>query len=356
MASSSGNPNPDAAWVHRYRALRFKLALAVAALALIFGAVMLLKDKLLTIDPGKGTPIGWSVRTNDHIATLIQTLEAYTPSPNRDHSKDTYAVSLFIVPLDGSKPQLVPISSGHGGNTLGLARVLGGDGFTIWYNVNGVGGVDLKDFEPLTGAALKDAPPSNLQGALPHPLAPRIGASLAAGFFVNDREWLGLLSAEEAGGAYAPGKWLRPITHAEEGKVMRRFHRGTVGDDSGHGSRRIEAMASIGDAEYLNAAFLRMAEDSLPLRPRDPDGALMLHTSAPGLKGTALVSRVSVDGRILWQTDTGIDRFTLSQILPGQRSVAFVGTRPPVSGKVSEPLLLIVDNGTGAATTHSLWR
>ena len=34
--------------------------------------------------------------------------------------------------------------------------------------------------------------------------------------------------------------------------------------------------------------------------------------------------------------------------------MAFVGTRPMVPDKVSEPLLVIVDNRTGAVVTHSL--
>ena len=44
------------------------------------------------------------------------------------------------------------------------------------------------------------------------------------------------------------------------------------------------------------------------------------------------------------------------EILPGETSFAFVGTRPPVPDQLSEPLLVIVDNATGRAITHSLWR
>ncbi len=66
---------------------------------------MWFKNTVHTIDPGKGPPIRLSVRTDTHIAALFKTLEAYIPSPNGDHSKDTYAVSLFLVPLDGSDPR-----------------------------------------------------------------------------------------------------------------------------------------------------------------------------------------------------------------------------------------------------------
>ena len=88
----------------------------------------------------------------------------------------------------------------------------------------------------------------------------------------------------------------------------------------------------------------------------EPDGALMIYTSEPGLKGRLMVARVDTAGTILWKVDTGIDRFKLSQILPGKDSFAFVGTRPPVPDKLSEPLLVIVENRTGAVVTHSLWQ
>jgi hypothetical protein len=68
------------------------------------------------------------------------------------------------------------------------------------------------------------------------------------------------------------------------------------------------------------------------------------------------MSRVDTQGRIIWKVDTGIDRFKLSQILPGDAATAFVGTRLPVPDKVPEPLLVIVEHATGALVSHSLWQ
>ncbi|MBK7944605.1 MAG: hypothetical protein IPJ85_04520 [Flavobacteriales bacterium] len=343
------------AWYARYRKLRLMLALVVGAIALIFAAVMWFATKALSINPGKGTPIGWSVRIDGHVATLIQTLEPYIPSPNRNHGNDTYSIGIFLVPLDGSKPRLVPISGGHKAGSLGLVQILGSDGYNMWFDANAVGAVDFKSYELLTGADLRDAPPSNLKGALPNRLSPRIEASLSTGFFINDNEWFGVLSPEEAQGEYAPKKWLRRITHAESLKRMRRFHRGTLGD-SYDDRRQIVAMEPIDDIEYLNAAFLRFDDKSEPFRMQDPDGALMLHTSEPGMKGTLMVSRVGTGGRIIWQVDTEIDRFKLSQILPGEDATAFIGTRLPIPNKVPEPLLVIVEHNTGKVATHSMWQ
>jgi hypothetical protein len=99
-----------------------------------------------------------------------------------------------------------------------------------------------------------------------------------------------------------------------------------------------------------------MHADAEPLRIDGPASALMVHTVKPGLSGRLVVSRVDMDGRLLWTTETGLDRFSVSQILPGEKAFAFVGTRPPVEGKLSEPLVVLVDNATGGLTVHSLWR
>ena len=69
-----------------------------------------------------------------------------------------------------------------------------------------------------------------------------------------------------------------------------------------------------------------------------------------------MVARVDATGKILWKTDSGIERFKLAQILPDARNLAFVGTRPPIPNKVPEPLLVIVDNQTGAVSTSTLWK
>jgi hypothetical protein len=74
------------------------------------------------------------------------------------------------------------------------------------------------------------------------------------------------------------------------------------------------------------------------------------------LSGVLLVTRVDEDGRVIWTADTGLDRFTLRQILAGDGVSAFIGARPPQPGKLSEPLLVFVAHDTGAVRVESLWR
>ncbi|MCC7063740.1 MAG: hypothetical protein IT456_13115 [Planctomycetes bacterium] len=59
---------------------------------------------------------------------------------------------------------------------------------------------------------------------------------------------------------------------------------------------------------------------------------------------------------MLWQVDTGIERFALAQILPGADRTAFLGTKPRRPDKVPQPLLVLVDHTSGRLVTHSLWR
>lgn len=352
MEKSVRTQADEAAWYYRLRDFRLKLALGIGAIAIVVAFVLGLGKRALSIDPGKGTPIGYALRTDAYVAALIQTLEPYIPSPDRDHGKDTYGISLFIVPLDGSKPKLVPVRDGLSPNSFGLAKVIGSDGRTLWFDVNGIGGVDLRSYELLKPGEVRDPyVPMNAS-----PIAPSVGDHLSAGLITGPGIWFGLHSPAELEGGFATKKFVRRVVRQEEAKEMRRFHRGTLDvpvDDKYH---QILSMTPLNDAQYLSAAFLRMDKSSEPFRLSDPEGALMVFTSAPGVQGTVVMARVDLEGNVLWSTDTGIDRFALQQILPGDGSTAFVGVRPREEGKVPEPLLVIVEHISGTARTVTLWQ
>lgn len=352
MGNTANDHREAAAWYQRYRHLRLKFALglgAFAVVALLFGW---LKNTMLTIDPGPGTPIGPSVRTDTHIATLIQTLEPYVPSLHRDPGKDRYAISIHLVPLDGDDPQLVPIRGELAPNEFALAKLLGSEGHTLWYDVNGEGAIDLRSY---TVIGTPPPVPAALQGRVLAHRPPEPDAFLAAGLITGPGVWLGLHSSEELQRDYATGKFVRRVVRQESAKQMRRFHRGTLEDAVDGKYHRIRTMQALDTMGYLNAAFLRMDDRSEPLRIAGPESVLMVHTSAPGAQGTLIVSRVDLDGKSRWSVDTGIDRFQLSQVLPGVEAFVFIGTRPPVPDQVSEPLVVIIENTTGKAITRSLW-
>lgn len=344
---------PDVSWFGRWRRLRLMLALGVLAAAVLLGGIAWLGRKVLTVDPGKGTPIGLAVRTGTHVATLIRTLEPYVPSLHRDHSKDRYAIGVFVVPLDGTAPSLVPVAGGLAPNEFALSKILGSDGRSLWFDVRRVGAIDLATFAVRTPGG---AAPRDLVGAAATPLPEGPDALLSAGFLTGPQRWLGLHSTSEVERDYRPGQFVRRVVRQADGRAQRQFFVGTLDPESGEPYRRILVMEPLGGATYPNAAFLRMDGRSEPIRLGNPEGALMVFSSAAGPKATVTVARADTAGALLWTVDTGIDRFALRQILPGARSVAFVGPRPSVPDRVPEPLLVLVANDTGTLTTHSLWQ
>jgi hypothetical protein len=358
--TGSAPPLPTARasdFMTRLRRLRSALAAVVFVLAALAAGAIWLAERFLSIDPGKGTAIGSTVRTDRFTATMIQNLEPYIPSLHRDHSLDRYSLSIFLVPLDGGATHLVRVREGMGGNSFGLARILGSDGRTLWYDINGVGAIDLQTFAPLGEHALRATqPPASLLGPIPLRFANEPATFLAAGYLVAPRTFVGLLSDAELAREYQPGKFVRRVVRAESMKASRRFYRARLDPDTSGNYHRIVSLAPLGDAQYWNAAFLRPGDNAEPFRLTGPDGGLMIYTSDPGLKGTTKLARVDDSGAILWDVDTGIDRFLLSQILPGERSTVFVGPRPMVPDQLSEPLLVIVDHATGKSSTHSLWQ
>lgn len=400
---SSSPTSGDAAWVRRYGELKGRLGAIGLIVVLVFGALLWFKTRVLVVQPGKGTPLGSTVRTATHLVTLIDQLQPYTPSLHHDPSTERYTLSVLLVPLDGGAPQLVQLERDLQPGSYRLARVIGSDGRTLWIAANALYGVDLASGARVTAAQVQRASPDLdprvvadtrrmdiVDGRLQllnddhsaawaldpatrraTPVTPRNVARplsdppltlyQAAGLRTSSAAWLGLQSQADLDGEYRPGRWLRAVESATDTpRELRRLVRGQLGDlDSSGELRRIVAMAPVAATEYRNASFLRRDERSEPVRVADPDSVLMLHTSGDGTGtgSTLLVSRVELaSGALRWTRDTGLHRFALAQILPGETTTVFVGTRPPVPDQLSEPLLVILDHASGQATTHSLWR
>lgn len=346
------HPPPDVLFLRRFSSLKAALGIVLLVVALIFGGMMWLGEKVLSVAPASGVPLNACLRTDTHIATLIQSTDPHLPEITGRGGNTTTSISILLIPLDGSQPKKILVAEGLTPNQYALAKVLGSNGAVLWFDVNGIGGVDLRRYELLEPAEVRD--PYVPESAWPFAITP--DTYLSAGFMVARGQWYGLHSAEEIQGELAPKKFVGRVVQQEDAKQMRRFHRAELDVPVEDKYHRILSITALNEYEYFNAAFLRLDDTSEPLRLSDPDGALMIYTSEPGLKGTLMVARTDLDGNIIWKVDTGIDRFKLSQILPGKDSFAFVGTRPPVPDKLSEPLLVIVQNGTGKMDTHSLWQ
>ena len=400
-AAAPATPTLEAkaeAFVRRYSKLKAMVGLGLLVVALIMAVILLIGKKVLMVAPASGVPLNECVRTSTHIASFIQYTDPHLPRVTGRGGDETTSISILLIPLDGTGPKVVPVVSGLDGNGYTLSRIMGSDGHTLWFDCTGLFGVRLSDYELIGPKQLHAANPSIdpkwwedprgadiIDGRLhimnddrsaaldldpttwkaasvtPKPSNARFERheptdQLAVGFITSAGTWLGLHSTEELAGEFAEKEWIKRVEGAEDAKQQRRFFSTTLERSSEGDHFRIMRMEPISDSTYLNAAFLRMDERSEPVRLKDPEGALMIHTDKPGLGGRLIVSRVDVHGRFIWSTETGLDRYYVSQILPGIDAFAFVGTRPPVEGKLSEPFVVLVDNATGKITRHSLWR
>ncbi len=381
-----------------FRERKSKYKMMLVAVVLIVAAAVIGFKSMFSIQASTGTPLGLSVRTPDHIATLIQSLEPYVPSLHRNPENDRYRLALFLYPQDGrTAGKMIPLAGQRRVQEFNLAKLLGSDGTTVWYNLNGVGGVNLTSGKLIGEAELRRANPAldeawddqrrigfdqrlrvttadrqhvyevtpeTLQ-AVPVqvnrnttklPLNPMPQDFLTSSVRPSPTEWLGLHSTKSAALEYKPQKWLGRLNRAEDAKELRSLYRSQLGPELDRGNRAILSQGRVSEDEYFNAAFVRSGSETDPLRLSEPDSFLMLFTSKPGLGGTVVLARVDGAGKILWKTDTGIERFKLSQILPDTHFNAVIGTRPAVPGKVSEPILVVIDSHSGVASTSTLWK
>lgn len=405
VAAPSSGPAKAVAFVRKYRDVREMFAIGALVVVLIAGGLVWLGQKAVTVTAVSGVPLHESLgfESNDParpggIATLIETTDPYPLDISGRGGDRTGSLSILVTPLDGSTPRLIPFARGLSSGSYSLARIMGSDGRTLWFDAAGLYGVRLSDYTLVTTSDLRaanpgldaswwedprgmdliagklhvmrtdrsaaiDVDPDTLSAfrVAPNPSNARferreLADHLAAGLVIAPRAWFGLHAPAELSREFKPGKWIKAVESAGDTRVPRRFSKGTLEPASDGARYRIRAIAPAGDAEFLEAAFLRMDATSEPLRLRNPDSALMIHTSVPGQAGTLVVSRVDFEGNLLWSIDTGLDRFQLKQILPGYEVLAFVGTSPPVPDKLSEPLVVLVETNTGKVTRHSLWR
>ena len=387
-----------ASFFWRLNKLKAALAAAVLAGTVVFGGIAVLGREAITMSQPLGSPLNESVRFDGGVATLISRTDPQGPRWSGRGGGETVTVSLLIVPFGDGEPRLTTLVRGVQPGGVSLARVLGSDGATVWADAGGLSGVRLDGGELVTPDDLRranpgldpswwedgpgmdisegrlhivrrdrsaalDVDPTSLR-AQPAPVRlspprlspPEQAEAMAAGFVTSDGAWLGLLTPEDQAGAYRPGRWVRPVEGTEAANVDRFLTRITLEPSSDRTRFRLRAAQRLSETAYRNAGCLRIDDASEPLRVQNPPGALMIYTQGSALDGVLVVARVDEAGRVLWTAQTGLDRYTLRQILAGEGVSAFVGARLPTPGRVSEPLLVFVDHATGAVTTHTLWR
>lgn len=369
------------------------LAIGLIIVTLVLLAVGLAAWQFVSIK-STGTPLGPAVRLPDYIGQIICTTERYLPTLHRNPGKDRFRLDLLVVSLDDpTRQETFTLLRQQQSNALQpMTKILGGDGDVVWVQALDLFAVNLKTKRLLRLADLKKLNPelelflntarfafdgkliaiSHDQQqayafpaetfkatpcAVPRPTGwvnPAAEATdwLCAGVILSPTEWLGAVGAKDQADNYRPGSRL-PLDLAVNAKTeTRHLYRGQLKPEDTRS--RLQSVERISATEYRDAAFVRSARSKAGLRLSAPDSVLLTYRSALAPNGTLQVARIHPDGEVHWTADTGIGR--LLQILPDANVMAFIGERPPVPNKVSEPILVHVNTATGAITTLSLWR
>ncbi|MSU59898.1 MAG: hypothetical protein EXS35_17315 [Pedosphaera sp.] len=367
------------------------IALAAVVLVLLFTG---LAAWHFVSNKSTGIPLGPAVRLPHHISQILQTTERYLPTLHRNPDKDRFRLDLLLISLtDPTKQETITLLRQQQRNALQpMTKILGGTGNVVWVQALDLFAVNLEtkrvlrssDFTKLnpelavflTSARceFKDqlivvSPDQRKAYAIDAttfkaesvPVPKNVGwinpnatpeSLLCAGGLLASNEWFGVLTAKDLASDFKTGFRVPldcPVNLANE---SRRLYRGRL--DASAPRPRIEAMEPISDLDYQNCALVRDAKGVALLRLATPDSVLLTHRSSTDSGGTLLVTRLEPNGKTGWTADTGIG--LLEQVLPDERIIAFIGTRPAVPNKVPEPILVLLNTSTGGMTTHSLWR
>lgn len=366
---------------------RMILALSLLAIALLAFALAGCRQML---PKTVGSPIGLSARTGKYIATLIATGDPTLPTltPNRPRQVH-YRLALLLTPLTGGgSRRLLPVAANLDYRNFEKdARVLGDDGRLLWFFTTEIGAFDLPTeklistadlqranpglAEPWNGAKFElrkrlaflthdyrqtyEIDPETLRAEPAEPLDRRYRAALTpasfltSGGMVSGTEWFGVHPPSDLASSYKPGLRLPRDPAPRETSERRRFYRGVI--EASLTGPRVVSMTPLNGQEYLYGALLRASRDGELLRLANPEAFLLTYQTSR-LDGSLMAARVDRGGHAQWTVNTGIG--VLDQILPGEDSLALVGKRPRVPDKLPEPILVILNLGSGATVTHSL--
>ncbi len=158
--SRTENEARAAIFVRRLADLKARFGLGLLVIALVVGAVLWMGKALLYVAPATGVPLNDSVRTDTHIASLIQSTDPHLPEISGRGGNTTTSISVLLIPLDSTEPRVVPLGGQLPGQSYSLARILGSDGHTLWIDAAGLVGVHLSDYEIVMPKDLRKANPA----------------------------------------------------------------------------------------------------------------------------------------------------------------------------------------------------
>ncbi len=371
------------------------LAIGLVVVILVLLAAGLAAWQFLTIK-STGTPLGPAARTPTHILQLISTTERYLPKLHRASGSDRFRIDLLAISIaDPTRQETFTLLRQQQANALTpVTKILGADGDVVWVQALDIFAVNLKIKRIARELDLRKANPELevfLSSAKPqfngrfvavspdwshayefsadtfkaNPCPPpsrgswmeeqfngRIDGSLCSGGLISANEWIAVATPEDAKSDFKPGFSLPRDFTAGEKDRNRQLYRGTA--DTSEKRPPIQSSQRISETEYRKATFLRTKPGGPILQAPNPDSVFLLHCTGKELFAPYTLTRLTPDGKAIWNTATGIGR--LEQVLPGSDVIALIGERPPVPNKVSEPILVLLNAMNGEIKTVTLWR
>ncbi len=281
-----------------------------------------------------GAPLGEAVGSPQFIAQLISTQQRYVPSLNRNPDNDRFDVSLFIRPRDSSVAAThIAISGDHtASESFNGVRLLGFDGRLLWLLAGDIAAYDHATKRLITLDELRRTNP-DLEALWPVGYYEVIGHLIVS---TRDRQTIVEIDPHTLKATRLSN--LPPSPHPIPP----------------HPVNSLISETQTDDPTKIQPAWVLDAVDAAPMTFGTPESRLQIHWKNIGFPQRMLVvTRVDSSGEAVWAVDTGIDK--LEQILPDSRVVAFIGTRPAVPDKLSEPIMVMINLEDGALTQYSLW-
>ncbi len=319
---------------------------------------------------------GDTIRVGDRFASLVVVLRPPTFFGSRN-TRSRYGVDLVLHDVTdvGRVDVVTLVEYGDEMKLRNDAKLLGWDGRRVWAYAHTLVGLDLKTKQRVGFEELSRANPSLAQFWVDEAKFYSVGGAVPKlRLKVADARQFELDPVTLTGTPYEDEKWAKAKSHEESMKQWAEYNEKMTmfgigpgvyfwrGEKPGEGEWfglmtreeagnlkesgvptgrailngktsalwRVQAREGkrVGEVEYLDAGLLREEKAAKPLRLEGPAGYLVMHQSRLGQDGTLVVTRVDMEGKKLWEVNTGIGK--LDQVLPDARYLGLVGEQPKV--------------------------
>jgi hypothetical protein len=141
----------------------------------------------------------------------------------------------------------------------------------------------------------------------------------------------------------------------ERGYRMKLFKGGYTLEPLGdHYSFSYQNIAPAGSDTYLNPCFAADTYTGRIIHLSNPDGYIIIHQDISGEKSKALITRIDINGKVIWGKQTGVSTKIDNCILRGKYLVISANKEYMFSPFIGKDALCIIDTSSGNFIQPSL--